>query len=97
MASDDRDRTFEKALARQLRSSASADAKAFAGAPADPSGEFCPDPETLAAYHEGSLSPEERNLWKQHVVSCDHCQLVLAHLATPLDIPVHRKRTKMSR
>ncbi|HXC86553.1 MAG TPA: hypothetical protein VNU23_02130 [Candidatus Cybelea sp.] len=89
MASDDRDRTFEKALARQLRSSASADAKAFAGAPADPSGEFCPDPETLAAYHEGSLSPEERNLWKQHVVSCDHCQLVLAHLATPLDIPVH--------
>jgi hypothetical protein len=91
MASDDRDRTFEKALARQLRSSASSspDANAFAGASADASAEFCPDPETLAAYHDGSLSPEERNLWKQHVVSCDHCQLVLAHLATPLDIPVH--------
>ena len=91
MASDDRDRTFEKALARQLRSSASSspDANAFAGAPADPSAEFCPDAETLAAYHDGCLSPEERNLWKQHVVSCDHCQLVLAHLATPLDIPVH--------
>jgi hypothetical protein len=91
MAFDDRDRTFEKALARQLRSSASSspDAKAFAGAPADPSGKFCPDPETLAAYHEGSLSPEEGNLWKQHVASCDHCQVVLAHLATPLDIPVH--------
>jgi hypothetical protein len=91
MAPDDRDRTFEKALARQLRSSASSrpDASAFAGAPADPSAEFCPDPETLAAYHDGSLSPEEGNLWKQHVVSCDHCQLVLAHLATPLDIPVH--------
>jgi len=91
MASDDRDRTFEKALARQLRSSASSspDAGARAGAPADPSAEFCPDPETLAAYHDGSLSLEERNLWKQHVVSCDHCQLVLAHLATPLDIPVH--------
>jgi hypothetical protein len=91
MASEDRDRTFEKALARQLRSSASSspDANAFTGAPADPSAEFCPDPETLAAYHDGSLSPEERNLWKQHVVSCDHCQLVLAHLATPLDIPVH--------
>jgi len=90
MASDDRDRTFEKALARQLRSSASSspDAHAFAGAPADPSAEFCPDPETLAAYHDGALSPEERNLWKQHVVGCDHCQLVLAHLATPLDIPV---------
>ena len=91
MASDDRDRTFEKALARQLRSSASSspDANAFTGAPADQSAEFCPDPETLAAYHDGSLSSEERNLWKQHVVSCDHCQLVLAHLATPLDIPVH--------
>ncbi len=91
MAPDDRDRTFEKALARQLRSSASSspNANAFAGAPADPSAEFCPDPETLAAYHDGSLSPEERNLWKQHMISCDHCQLVLAHLATPLDIPVH--------
>jgi hypothetical protein len=91
MASDDRDRTFEKALARQLRSSASSspDANAFAGAPADPGAESCPDPETLAAYHDGSLSAEERNLWKQHVVGCDHCQLVLAHLATPLDIPVH--------
>jgi len=93
MASDDRDRTFEKALARQLRSSASSspDANALAGAPADPGAEFCPDAETLAAYHDGSLSPEERNLWKQHVVSCDHCQLVLAHLATPLDIPVHQE------
>jgi hypothetical protein len=91
MASDDRDRTFEKALARQLRSSASSspDANARTGASADPSAEFCPDPETLAAYHDGALSPEERNLWKQHVVSCADCQLVLAHLATPLDIPAH--------
>jgi hypothetical protein len=87
MASDDRDQTFEKALARHLRPSASSsvDANALAGA----QGEACPDPEMLAAYHDGSLSLEERNLWKQHVVSCDNCQLVLAHLATPLDIPVH--------
>ena len=91
MASDDRDRTFEKALARHLRTSASSgvDANALAGAPGDRRAEFCPDPETLAAYHDGSLSPDERNLWKQHVLSCDDCQLVLAHLATPLDIPVH--------
>jgi len=89
MAPDERDRTFEKALARQLRSSASSpDASGLAGAPADPSTEFCPDPETLAAYHDGSLSPEEGKLWKQHVLGCDRCQLVLAHLATPLDIPV---------
>ena len=76
MASDDRDRTFEKALARQLRSSAS------------PLAGLCPDPETLAAYHDDSLSLEERNLWKNHVLGCDSCQLVLAHLATTLDIPV---------
>jgi hypothetical protein len=94
MAPDDRDRTFEKALARQLRSSASSgvDANALAGAPAErsiePLAELCPDPEMLAAYHDGSLSLEERNLWKQHVLSCDRCQLVLAHLETPLDIPV---------
>jgi hypothetical protein len=77
MAPDNRDRNFEKALARQLRSSAS------------PLAGLCPDPEMLAAYHDGSLSLEERNLWKNHVLSCDSCQLVLAHLATPLDIPVH--------
>src|SRR5580692_10709889 len=86
MALDDRDRTFEKALARHLRTSGSSgpDANALAGAPAD----LCPDPEMLAAYHDGSLSSEERNLWKQHVVGCERCQLVLAHLQTPLDIPV---------
>ncbi len=89
MAHDDRDRTFEKALARQLRSSASSgmNAKEFDAAPAG----SCPDPETLAAYHDGSLSSEERNLWKQHVVSCENCQLVLAHLETPLEIPVHQE------
>jgi hypothetical protein len=85
MARDDRDRTFEEALARHLRPSASSgpDANALAGASRD----LCPDPEMLAAYHDGSLSSEERNLWKQHVVSCDRCQLVLAHLQTPLDLP----------
>ena len=91
MAPDNRDRNFEKALARQLRSSASStpDAGSPAGASASPLAGLCPDPEMLAAYHDGSLSPEERNLWKNHVLSCDNCQLVLAHLATPLDIPVH--------
>ncbi|HMD07306.1 MAG TPA: hypothetical protein VKH63_07205 [Candidatus Acidoferrum sp.] len=89
MAPDDRDRNFEKALARHLRSSASSDggANALAGVPAERKVELCPDPEILAAYHDGALSSEERNLWKQHVVGCEHCQLVLAHLETPLDIP----------
>lgn len=87
MAHDDRDRTFEKALARHLRLSAAPSVDSNA---ADASlREVCPDPETLAAYHDGSLSPDERNLWKQHVVGCESCQLVLAHLETPLDIPVN--------
>jgi hypothetical protein len=91
MAPDDRDRNFEKALARHLRSSASPDggANALAGVPAESKVELCPDPEILAAYHDGALSSEERNLWKQHVVGCERCQLVLAHLETPLDIPVN--------
>jgi len=91
MAPDDRDRTFEKALARHLRPAAPSIPEAGfpVGASAQPSGELCPDPEMLAAYHDGALSSEERNLWKQHVLSCDRCQLVLAHLETPLDIPIH--------
>jgi len=86
MAPDDSDRIFEKALARHLRSSASSgpDSSALRGSPR----EACPDPETLAAYHDGSLSSQELTLWKQHVVACENCQLVLAHLATPLEIPV---------
>ncbi len=93
MAPDDRDRTFEKALARHLRSAAGSgtDGNAAAGTPVerslDPLVGLCPDAEILAAYHDGSLSSEERNLWKQHVVGCDSCQIVLAHLATPLEIP----------
>jgi hypothetical protein len=95
MAPDDRDRTFEKALARHLRSAASSgtDGNVPDGTPVersiDPLVGLCPDAEILAAYHDGSLSSEERNLWKQHVLGCDSCQIVLAHLATPLDIPVN--------
>jgi hypothetical protein len=91
MAPDDRDRNFEKALARHLRSSAppSTDANVLGGGASERLEELCPDAEILAAYHDGSLSSEERNLWKQHVVGCKQCQLVLAHLETPLDVPVH--------
>lgn len=86
MAPDDRDRTFEKALARHLRYIAPSEADSPAlGSSAAMS---CPDAEILAAYHDGSLSAEERALWKQHVLACESCQLVLEHLATPLDVPV---------
>ncbi|MHB8499445.1 MAG: WD40/YVTN/BNR-like repeat-containing protein [Candidatus Acidiferrales bacterium] len=79
MAHDDRDRNFEKALARHLRSSAPSgvEANALSGAPL----ESCPDPETLAAYHEKALSSGELILWKEHVVACSRCQFVLAQLA----------------
>ncbi|MGC0772234.1 MAG: hypothetical protein WB543_04815 [Candidatus Acidiferrum sp.] len=78
MAHDDRDRNFEKALARQLRSPYSGvDSNALAGAPLD----SCPDPEILAAYHEQALSSGELSLWKEHVVACSRCQFVLAQLA----------------
>jgi len=92
MAHDDRDRTFEKALAHQLRSSASSgmNAKEFDATTAG----SCPDPETLAAYYDGSLSSEERNLWKQHVVGCESCQLVLEHLETPIEIPFNQETSE---
>jgi hypothetical protein len=91
MAPDDRDRNFEKALARHLRSSASPskDGTVLGGGASERPGELCPDAEILAAYHDGSLSSEERNLWKQHVVACERCQLVLAHLETSLEVPVN--------
>ncbi len=94
MAHDDRDLNFEKALARHVRSSSPGlDAPPAGGASvggALPTS--CPDPETLAAYHDGSLTPDELSFWKQHVVGCDDCQLVLAHLATPLDVPVNLEK-----
>lgn len=81
MALEDRDRIFEKALARRLRyiAPAGADSDASVAMP-------CPDAEILAAYHDGSLGADELALWKQHVVSCENCQFVLEHLAAPLDL-----------
>jgi Photosynthesis system II assembly factor YCF48 len=69
MPSDDRDRQLEKALARHLRSDA-IDAA-------------CPDAETLAAYHEHTLSLEEMAQWKQHIAACARCQETLNLLEEP--------------
>src|SRR5881394_563743 len=84
MASDERDRRFDQALARHLRPAAPSGAAARW--PARESG-ACPDSETLAAYHERSLLPEEMNFWKGHVVGCADCQTVLAHLEATAEIP----------
>jgi hypothetical protein len=74
MALDDRERSFEKALARGLRANAAAAA--------------CPDAETLAAYHERSLTPAEVNTWEQHIAACVSCQEILAHLEATDEIAV---------
>ena len=67
MSAEDRDRQFENALARQLRSDAAGDSA-------------CLDPELLAAYHERMLSPEEMIVRKEHLASCGRCQEILARL-----------------
>ena len=69
MAAEDRDRLFEKALARQLRRDAGGGDSA------------CPDIETLAAYQEGALSAEEMSAAKKHFGCCARCQEILAQLA----------------
>src|SRR5216683_2984767 len=81
MGSDERDRKFDKALSRHLRAShGAADAALQRGS--------CPDTETLAAYHERSLLPEEMNSWKEHIVGCANCQTVLSHLEATDEIPL---------
>ena len=75
MPGEDRDRLFEKALARHLRSEAEA-----------ASGSACPDAEALAAYHERLLSPEELSAAKSHLVSCARCQEILAQLKIDRDV-----------
>src|SRR5215467_1996216 len=48
----------------------------------------CPDSDTLAAYHERSLLPEEMNSWKEHIVGCARCQAILAELEATDSIPL---------
>src|SRR6266436_4268445 len=57
MAPEDRDRNFDKAIARHLRSTAASSdsAKQAAGTPS--LRDACPDAETLAAYQERAGSP----------------------------------------
>src|SRR5215831_7949245 len=49
----------------------------------------CPESDTLAAYHERSLLPEEMNSWKEHIVGCARCQAILAELEATDSIPLH--------
>jgi len=80
MAPDERDRMFDKALARHLRSAAPAGEASDISSPSASQSSACPDPETLAAYHERALLPEQLNSLKEHIVGCANCQTVLAQL-----------------
>ena len=59
MAPDERDRSFDKALVRHLRAESSLQDSANSPSRGFGAAGECPDPETLAAYHERSLLPEE--------------------------------------
>jgi hypothetical protein len=83
MPRDDREQNFEKALARGLRSS---DAVA---------GNDCLDAETLAAYHDRLLDPEEMAQRKAHIASCERCQEILAQLEATDVIRVEADRDLM--
>jgi hypothetical protein len=78
MPSDDRERSFENALAHHLRAS---------GAAGD-AHTTCSDAEALAAYHERSLAPEQMASLKTHVTHCERCRQILAHLEATDEIPV---------
>ena len=74
MPSEDRERSFENALARHLRPEASRVA--------------CADAETLAAYHERSLGPEVMASLKAHISECERCQQILDQLQATGEIPL---------
>jgi hypothetical protein len=88
MGPDERDRKFDKALSRHLRSVATSGAAANSSAGAAFERGSCPDLESLAAYHERSLLAEEMNSFKEHIVGCAHCQSILAQLEVTDEIPL---------
>src|SRR6266478_3186670 len=83
MPSDDRERNFEQALASHLLPGSSA--SGLSGA--------CSDAETLAAYHERSLAPDQMVSLKTHVTDCERCQQILAHLDATDEIAVTAANT----
>src|SRR5271166_6046968 len=80
MPSDERDRQFERALQRHMR-----------GSDADAA---CADAETLAAYHERTLSLEEMAKWKEHIAGCSRCQDTLSLLEETNSVALHEWEEK---
>src|SRR5260370_29912082 len=83
MASDNRERRFENALESHLRASS----------PKGGLHRACSDAETLAAHHERSLAPEQMAFLKTHVMDCERCQQILAHLDATDEIAVTAANT----
>jgi hypothetical protein len=88
MAHEDREKLFEKALTRQLRSSAPAVHGGDLQGNTSAESAGCPETEILAAYHERSLSPAELTSWKSHIVGCARCQEILKQLEMTEEIPL---------
>jgi hypothetical protein len=83
MPADDRERSFENALASHLRADGSAGAQDNA----------CADADVLAAYHEGSLEPDQIASLKTHLTTCTRCQEILALLGATDEIPIAATKT----
>jgi hypothetical protein len=88
MPRDDRERNFENALARNLQARTPASIPASNSVAAG----ACPDAETLAAYHERLLAPEEMTSARQHTAACERCQEILAQLEATDEIPLEADR-----
>src|SRR5579862_251396 len=88
MAHEDREKLFEKALTRQLRSGAPGVGSSDLQGNTSGENAGCPDAEILAAYHERSLSPAELTSWKSHIVGCARCQEILKQLEITEEIPL---------
>jgi hypothetical protein len=88
MAHEDREKLFEKALTRQLRSNAPAVHGSDLQGNTSAESAGCPEAEVLAAYHERSLSQAELTSWKSHIVGCARCQEILKQLEITEEIPL---------
>jgi hypothetical protein len=80
MPRDDRERNFEKTLARHLQAH---DPRTGSASP-----DACPDTEIIAAYHELLLPPEEMISLKEHIAGCTRCQQIFAQLEATDEIPL---------
>ena len=80
MPSDERERQFERALQRHMRELSPDSA--------------CLDADTLAAYHERTLSLEELAKCKEHIGGCLRCQQILALVEETNSIAAHDREVQ---